>query len=96
MNNYAALLRKYKESVNSIMGEMSDSLEYAPVFVVVFWCRAHHKEKENVGVRLYEASNELFCNNPDMQDLNELFVKPHRLYERVDEFQVRVLMRTHA
>ena len=47
-------------------------------------------------MRLYEPSNELFCNNPDMQDLNELFVKLHRLYERVDEFQVRVLMRTHA
>ena len=47
-------------------------------------------------MRLYEASNELFCNSPDMQDLNELFVKLHRLYERVDEFQVRVLMRTHA
>ena len=43
VNNYAILLRKYKESVNSIMGEMSDSFEYAPVFVVAFWCKARHE-----------------------------------------------------
>ena len=46
-------------------------------------------------MRLYEASNELFCSNPDMQDLNDLFVKLHRLYERVDEYQVRVVMLTN-
>lgn len=39
-------------------------------------------------MRLYEAKGDLFCDNPDLQEMNSLFITLHRLYEKVDEFQV--------
>ena len=39
-------------------------------------------------MRLDEAKGDLFCDNPDLQEMNSLFITLHQLYEKVDEFQV--------